>query len=66
MFVYCFSEELKNRLEEEQHRFIFEGKNEYGPFWVFQLVGPFTFADSEKESREYIITKRLSFNGVVK
>lgn len=61
MFLYCFDNELRNRLIAEQHELISSGTNEKGSFWVFELIGNFNFTEQDKQNESFIFSKRLTF-----
>ena len=61
MFIYCFDDDLRNRLIKDQHRLVYEGSNEKGNFWCFEMKGQFEFSESDKEGQTYIYSKRMTF-----
>lgn len=61
MFLYCFDSDLRNRLIKDQHKLLYEGQNEKGTFWVFEMSGMFEFSENDKENHTYFFSKRMTF-----
>lgn len=61
MFLYCFDDDLRNRLIKDGHRLIYQGNNEKGEFWCFEMQGIFEFSEKDKEGNNYTLSKRMSF-----
>lgn len=59
MFIYVFDEKLRNELIKDQHKFISEGCNEKGHFWIFEIQGAFDF--STYSENKYLFSKKLFF-----
>jgi len=66
VFIYCFTEDLKERLEAEGNELIYTEDTELGRFWVFSFNTNFNFTKEDKQNAAYVIRNKLNFSEVRK
>lgn len=60
MFVYVTNDKLRNELINDGHTLLYEGSNEKGGFWCFEVSGNFDFS-SYFETQDFTVSKKMFF-----
>lgn len=60
MFIYVTNDKLVNELIKEGNTLIYNGNNEKGEFWCFEVSGNFDFS-SYFEAQDYTFSKKMFF-----
>ena len=59
-FVYVFDENLKEKLRRQGKKIVFEGQNEKGQYWCFEMEKT-VLEQLSRHGSGYMISNRMTF-----